>query len=319
MACACSSAQSPHAVGTKVEVLDPNAPFRRIWDGVQVVFLIYVSVFVPFRVCFDVPPEPWHWDFCFDILVDFFFLVDVALSFFTGYARAPDGHTEWRRTLVIRHYLRGWFIIDLLSVLPVNYVVIAFDDSKGNVGAFRLLRFTKLLKLLRLMRVKRIVERYETLLGVLHSTGGNWFQMFKLTLAIFWVGHMMCCFWFLAGDDEVGVDAAGNEVIISAGWVSGQGLRAPGSAKAQAYHADGSAITHFDQYLTSLYWGMTTMTTVGYGDISASTTAEKVYSIVSMLVGGFMFGMAYRLRLPSTHPLAASLPTLTAPARHPQV
>lgn len=33
------------------------------------------------------------------------------------------------------------------------------------------------------------------------------------------------------------------------------------------------------------------MTTVGYGDISASTAAEKVYSIVSMLVGGFMFGM----------------------------
>eukprot|EP01047_Picozoa_sp_COSAG01_P023686 COSAG01_NODE_1441_length_10293_cov_4.232392_10_plen_99_part_00 len=37
-------------------------------------------------------------------------------------------------------------------------------------------------------------------------------------------------------------------------------------------------MSYFDQYLTSLYWGMTTMTTVGYGDISASTSAEKVTS-----------------------------------------
>eukprot|EP01047_Picozoa_sp_COSAG01_P023692 COSAG01_NODE_1441_length_10293_cov_4.232392_16_plen_47_part_00 len=32
---------------------------RRQWDGAQLLFLLYVSVFVPFRVCFDVPPEPW--------------------------------------------------------------------------------------------------------------------------------------------------------------------------------------------------------------------------------------------------------------------
>jgi hypothetical protein len=42
---------------------------RRQWDGAQLLFLLYVSVFVPFRVCFDVPPEPWHWDFVLDIFV----------------------------------------------------------------------------------------------------------------------------------------------------------------------------------------------------------------------------------------------------------
>ena len=33
------------------------------------------------------------------------------------------------------------------------------------------------------------------------------------------------------------------------------------------------------------------MTTVGYGDISAGTTAEKLYCIAAMVVGGFTFGL----------------------------
>ena len=49
--------------------------------------------------------------------------------------------------------------------------------------------------------------------------------------------------------------------------------------------------TQWEVYLTSLYWGMTTMTTVGYGDIAAGTTAEKLYCIAAMVVGGFTFGI----------------------------
>jgi hypothetical protein len=45
------------------------------------------------------------------------------------------------------------------------------------------------------------------------------------------------------------------------------------------------------QYVTALYWSLTTMTTVGYGDISAYTTMEKIYAVVAMLIGGFAFGL----------------------------
>eukprot|EP00297_Palpitomonas_bilix_P001754 CAMPEP_0113873892 /NCGR_PEP_ID=MMETSP0780_2-20120614/4028_1 /TAXON_ID=652834 /ORGANISM="Palpitomonas bilix" /LENGTH=1012 /DNA_ID=CAMNT_0000859599 /DNA_START=363 /DNA_END=3401 /DNA_ORIENTATION=- /assembly_acc=CAM_ASM_000599 len=36
---------------------------------------------------------------------------------------------------------------------------------------------------------------------------------------------------------------------------------------------------------TALYWSMTTLTTVGYGDISPTTTAERVLAIVTMITG----------------------------------
>ena len=39
------------------------------------------------------------------------------------------------------------------------------------------------------------------------------------------------------------------------------------------------------QYLTSFYFIITTFSTVGYGDISASNSIEKVFCIVIMCIG----------------------------------
>ena len=39
------------------------------------------------------------------------------------------------------------------------------------------------------------------------------------------------------------------------------------------------------QYLISFYYTMTTMTTVGYGDISAKNNYERVFAIVIMVLG----------------------------------
>ena len=43
-------------------------------------------------------------------------------------------------------------------------------------------------------------------------------------------------------------------------------------------------------YTTSLYWALTTITTVGYGDISANTTGEKLFAMVVQIVGVAFFG-----------------------------
>ena len=38
-----------------------------------------------------------------------------------------------------------------------------------------------------------------------------------------------------------------------------------------------------------MYWAYTTMTTVGYGDISSNTVAEKLWAITVMIFSGFFF------------------------------
>jgi hypothetical protein len=44
------------------------------------------------------------------------------------------------------------------------------------------------------------------------------------------------------------------------------------------------------QYIASLYWTFFTILTVGYGDIHATNTGERFYSLMTMLVGSLLFG-----------------------------
>jgi hypothetical protein len=49
---------------------------------------------------------------------------------------------------------------------------------------------------------------------------------------------------------------------------------------------DVTNVTHAESYITALYFTCSSLTSVGFGNVSANTTSEKVFSICTMLIGG---------------------------------
>lgn len=45
-------------------------------------------------------------------------------------------------------------------------------------------------------------------------------------------------------------------------------------------------------YTIGLYWTITTITTVGYGDISATNTHERIVASIIMIIGVIAFSFA---------------------------
>lgn len=46
---------------------------------------------------------------------------------------------------------------------------------------------------------------------------------------------------------------------------------------------------NYEKYVTALYWSMSTLTTVGYGDVTPGSAKEKLYAMFGMLIGVTVF------------------------------
>jgi len=67
-------------------------------------------------------------------------------------------------------------------------------------------------------------------------------------------------------------------VLIVAGWMN---------TLADRLHVNVNNVTHSEAYITSLYFTCSSLTSVGFGNVSATTSAEKIFSIITMLIGGW--------------------------------
>ena len=94
--------------------------------------------------------------------------------------------------VLARRYLRSWFCLDMVSVLPLVDVVVAAAPSLIDAGNGSMLRSTKLLRVLRLfklvrvLRASRIMKRWESRISLYTSTR---------SILSAWVGFAVCLHW----------------------------------------------------------------------------------------------------------------------------
>jgi hypothetical protein len=269
-------------------IMRPDGRCTRIWDEVQLLLLLYLAVVVPYRIGFNADTEPGDPFFVVDVLVDLYFVIDTITGFFRAYYD-DDGMLQYRpmKKLAWRYGSSRWFLIDLVSCLPVNYVHFLYEQDKSEASTeetfrankvLRLLRLFRLLRLLRLTRLQRIIDRHEEEV----QQYADVIRMMRTGIFILWITHVVACVWYFAGNEETGeLNPDGTTVR---GWVE----REYGPAEDSPGNVNGTVP---NRYVASLYYAAMTMTTVGYGDITPATTVERMTSVVCMMLGGYIFGI----------------------------
>ena len=123
--------------------------------------------------------------------------------------------------------------------------------------------------LLKLLKLDQIIEQIEEQLEM----SLRFLRLVIMLIKVCFVGHFLGCFWYMT--------ALNAERRGEVTWVDQYAAR-------YEYNLEDYSKTQY--YLWSLYWALTTLTTVGYGDIAPANDSERLYASFSVLVGGMIFG-----------------------------
>ncbi|KAJ8411709.1 hypothetical protein AAFF_G00153470 [Aldrovandia affinis] len=253
--------------------------FKTTWDWVILILTFYTAIMVPYNVSFKTKQSNIAW-LVLDSVVDVIFLVDIVLNFHTTFV-GPGGEVISDPKLIRMNYLKTWFVIDLLSCLPYD-IINAFENVDEGISS--LFSSLKVVRLLRLGRVARKLDHYlEYGAAVL-----------VLLVCVFGlVAHWLACIWYSIGDNEV-IDKVTNTIKTDS-W-----LYQLATSIGSPYHYNASGSGQWEGgpskdslYITSLYFTMTSLTTIGFGNIAPTTDCEKIFSVAMMMVGSLLYATIF--------------------------
>ncbi|XP_061100877.1 potassium voltage-gated channel subfamily H member 8-like [Conger conger] len=245
--------------------------FKAGWDWLILLATFYVAVTVPYNVCFIGDDDDLTRSTTVsDISVEILFIIDIVLNFRTTYV-SQSGQVIFDAQLICIHYMTTWFIIDLVAALPFD-LLYAFKVSVVSV-----VHLLKTVRLLRLLRLLQKMDRYSQ-----HST-----VVLTLLMSMFaLLAHWMACIWYIIGKKELEANAFSWDI----GWLQELGKRLE-SPYTSGNGTAGPPIRSV--YITSLYFTLSSLTSVGFGNVSANTDAEKIFSICTMLIGALMHALVF--------------------------
>ncbi|KAJ4843481.1 RAC-alpha serine/threonine-protein kinase [Turnera subulata] len=243
-------ARSNRRVQLKKLIISPYDRRYRIWQTFLVLLVAYTAWVSPFEFGFlEKPDTPLA---VIDNVVNGFFAIDIILTFFVAYLDKTTYLLVDDRKKIALKYSTSWLAFDVISTIPSELA------RKISPKPFRSYGFFNMLRLWRLRRVSALFSRLEKD----RNYNYFWVRCAKLICVTLFAVHCAACFYYLI---------AARHHDPQRTWI--------GSSLGDNFLEQ----SVWKRYVTSIYWSITTLTTVGYGDLHPVNTSEMIFDIFYML------------------------------------
>ncbi|XP_069841216.1 voltage-gated inwardly rectifying potassium channel KCNH7 isoform X2 [Dendropsophus ebraccatus] len=256
------------------------SPFKAVWDWLILLLVIYTAIFTPYSAAFllnDIEEQkrrtcgyscnPLN---VVDLIVDIMFIIDILINFRTTYVNLNEEVVSDPAKIAI-HYFKGWFLIDMVAAIPFDLLIF----GSGSDETTTLIGLLKTARLLRLVRVARKLDRYS-------EYGAAVLMLLMCIFAL--IAHWLACIWYAIGNVERPY------LIHKISWLDALGDQIK---KPYNYSDPSSGPSIKDKYVTALYFTFSSLTSVGFGNVSPNTNSEKIFSICVMLIGSLMYASIF--------------------------
>jgi len=139
----------------------PENKLKSVWDLLMTIVLLVSCVITPLNLAFGNHNK--HYDETFlGFIIDSLFALDMFLCFNTACYDDEDDLVEKRKQIAIL-YLKSWFIIDLVAIIPFD-ILLTSNDLHSMARIARIGRLYKLAKLFKLFRVFKLLKERSKLM-----------------------------------------------------------------------------------------------------------------------------------------------------------
>ncbi|XP_075895858.1 voltage-gated inwardly rectifying potassium channel KCNH7 isoform X2 [Nelusetta ayraudi] len=256
------------------------SPFKAVWDWLILLLVIYTAILTPYSAAFLLnDQEEQRRRECgyscsplnvVDLIVDIMFIIDILINFRTTYVNQNEEVVSDPAKIAI-HYFKGWFLIDMVAAIPFDLLIF----GSGSDETTTLIGLLKTARLLRLVRVARKLDRYS-------EYGAAVLMLLMCIFAL--IAHWLACIWYAIGNVEKPY------LEHKIGWLDNLGVSI---GKRYNCSDPNSGPSIKDKYVTALYFTFSSLTSVGFGNVSPNTNSEKIFSICVMLIGSLMYASIF--------------------------
>ena len=247
--------------------IDPNDISCYIIDSLNliasIISLIYIPIFLAYALN-NCKLNLFSKIFIINILIDIIYLIDLITGFFRAYYNFEEVLII-KKKYIFFNYIKGNFLIDLIEAIPY-FIILNLGQEECNNSVYNNFSFSNNLKytllLLKIFKIFKINDNSALKKIDNFFNKSNFFSDWKALLTniflILSALHLASCYFIFLGNN------------LYPNWIFRYGLH---------------SVSFKDIYIAAIYYVMTTLTTVGYGDISVTSHYERIFQIVLLIVG----------------------------------
>jgi len=255
----------------------------KLWTIIKLTFCLITTLLYPY---YNVNGFPGIAKL---MALEFVFFVEIILNFFLQDLDEEGKSKNEPQELIVSKYMRGSFIIDLLTFLPLGYTLEFYDHRFKILWLIKALRIKELHGYLGKRSFAPIINFYINFLrgnslndpdlsheinrDLIYITRKiyfrNIFKIIRLILQILFVVYFLAQYWFICVDVfDTMHDTDSYSFFINEHW---------------------DLTETQDLTTTAMYFALTTLSTTGLGDLHPITDNERMLGIILIFFGVIMF------------------------------
>ena len=258
--------------------INPDDKILLTFDGIVFILAFWCILYKPLKLALnncDVKNDITSLNLgnISNILIDLLFIIDLIINFFRAYYNFDEQLVK-KNEKIILNYLKGYFIIDFISAIPY-YSIIKLSAYKNNYklnvsltcskyynheinDIYQVIELLKIIKLIKYFTDNNII--INLLINALNQFTffESWsFLLYNVFISLL-ILHLTAC----------------THIFVSStafpNWIIYKNL---------------NESPFISVYLSSIYFLITTVTSVGYGDIIGNSFNEIIFQIILLLIG----------------------------------